>query len=92
MRKLKTESYEDWLERIDQFERGVALQRLARGEDKDIVLEDFSKRITNKMKHALFEVIKNSFLDNYDAEKSRKDYENSFLNKRDLVPDHVLDD
>ena len=92
MRKLKTESYEDWLERIDQFERGVALQRLAKGEDRDIVLEDFSKRITNKIKHALFEVIKNNIVVNFDAEKSRQDYENNFLSKREFVADHVSDE
>jgi hypothetical protein len=43
MRKLEDESYEDWLDRIDLFERGVALQRLAKGENMDIVLEDFIK-------------------------------------------------
>jgi glutamyl-tRNA reductase len=92
MRKLETESYEDWLERIDLFERGVALQRLAKGEDADFVLEEFSKRITNKMKHALFDVIKHSITTDFDIEKSRKDYENNFLNKRGLVADHILDD
>ena len=92
MRKNENESYEDWLERIDRFERGIALQRLAKGEDSDIVLEDFSKRITNKIKHALFEVIKNSMVDNFDVEKSRKDYENNFLSKREFVADHVSDE
>ena len=92
MRKNENESYEDWLERIDRFERGVALQRLAKGEDCDIVLEDFSKRITNKIKHALFEVIKNSMVDNFDVEKSRKDYENNFLSKREFIADHVSDE
>ena len=92
MRKLETESYEDWLERIDQFERGVALQRLAKGEDRDIVLEDFSKRITNKMKHALFDVIKTNMVSNFDVEKSRKDYENRFLKNREFIADHVSDE
>ena len=89
MRKNDNESYKDWLERIDQFEQGVALQRLAKGEDRDVVLEDFSKRITNKIKHALFEVIKNSMIVNFDAEKSRKDYENHFLKNREFIADHV---
>jgi glutamyl-tRNA reductase len=92
MRKGENESYEDWLERIDLFERGVALQRLAKGEDRDVVLEDFSKRITNKIKHALFEVIKNSMVVKFDVEQSRKDYENNFLSKREFVADHVSDE
>jgi hypothetical protein len=92
MRKLKDESYEDWLDRIDLFERGVALQRLAKGENMDIVLEDFSKRITNKMKHALFDVIKNNMVSNFDVEKSRKDYENRFLKNRKFIADHVSDE
>jgi len=92
MRKGQNESYEDWLERIDQFERGVALQRLAKGEDRDVVLEDFSKRITNKIKHALFEVIKNSMIVKFDVEKSRKSYEDHFLKNREFVADHVSDE
>ena len=92
MRKNENESYEDWLERIDQFERGVALQRLAKGEDRDIVLEDFSKRITNKIKHALFDVIKTNMVSNYDAEQSKKDYENIFLKNREFIADHVSDE
>ena len=92
MRKSANESYEDWLCRIDHFERGGALQRLARGEDIDIVLEDFSKRITNKIKYALFKVIKNSMIDNFDVEKDRKDYKNNFLKNREFVADHVSDE
>jgi glutamyl-tRNA reductase len=92
MRKLETESYEDWLERIDLFERGVALKRLAKGEDADIVLEDFSKRLTNKIKHALFEMIKSNTSNNYDAEQSKKDYENIFLKNREFIADHVSDE
>lgn len=92
MRKLENESYEDWLERIKLYERGIALQRLAKGEDAELVLEDFSKRITNKIKHALFEVIKDNIVSDFDIEQSRKDYENNFLNKRVLVADHILDE
>ena len=92
MRKNENESYEDWLERIDRFERGIALQRLAKGEDCDIVLEDFSKRLTNKIKHALFEIIKSNVSDNYDSEQSKKDYENSFLKNREFIADHVSDE
>ena len=92
MRKGENESYEDWLERIELYEKGFALQRLAKGEDTELVLEDFSKRLTNKIKHALFEIIKSNVSDNYDSEQSKKDYENNFLNKRGLVADHVSDE
>lgn len=92
MRKGENESYEDWLERIKLYEKGFALQRLAKGEDAELVLEDFSKRLTNKIKHALFEIIKSNVSDNYDSEQSKKDYENSFLKNRDLIADHVSDE
>jgi glutamyl-tRNA reductase len=92
MRKGENESYEDWLERIKLYEKGFALQRLAKGENMDIVLEDFSKRITNKMKHALFDVIKTNMVSNFDVEKSRKDYENIFLKNREFIADHVSDE
>jgi len=92
MRKRETESYEDWLVRINLYERGVALQRLAKGEDVNQVLEDFSKRLTNKIKHALFEMIKSNTSNNYDAEQSKKDYENIFLKNREFIADHVSDE
>lgn len=92
MRKGEDESYEDWLERIKLYEKGFALQRLAKGEDAELVLEDFSKRLTNKIKHALFEIIKSNVSDNYDSEQSKKDYENSFLKNREFIADHVLDE
>ena len=92
MRKRETESYEDWLVRINLYERGVALQRLAKGEDVNQVLEDFSKRLTNKIKHALFEMIKSNNSITYDAEQSKKDYENIFLKNREFIADHVLDE
>ena len=69
MRKGENESYEDWLERIKLYEKGFALQRLAKGEDTELVLEDFSKRLTNKIKHALFEIIKCKISNNYDSEQ-----------------------
>jgi len=40
----------------------------------------------------LFDVIKNSIPADFDIEKSRKDYESNFLNKRGLVADHVLNE
>jgi glutamyl-tRNA reductase len=92
MRKGENESYEDWLERINLYEKGFALQRLAKGEDTELVLEDFSKRLTNKIKHALFEMIKSNTSNNYDAEQSKKDYENIFLKNREFIADHVSDE
>ena len=92
MRKNENESYENWLERIKLYEKGFALQRLAKGENIELVLEDFSKRLTNKIKHALFEMIKSNTSNNYDAEQSKKDYENIFLKNREFIADHVSDE
>ena len=40
------ESYDKWVERVRIFEYGIALQKIANGQDADHVMEDMSKRIT----------------------------------------------
>ena len=45
------ETFEQWSERVRQFEFGYAMQALANGTDADTILEQMSIRITNKMKH-----------------------------------------
>ena len=48
------ESYESWAERVRMFEHGRAMQRVAQGEDADIVMEDMARRIVDKMLHPIY--------------------------------------
>jgi glutamyl-tRNA reductase len=91
MRYNDEESYEKWIERVRQYECGRALQRLARGDPIEMVLEDMSRRIVKKSLYPILKTIRN-IPTNYDAEKSMKAYEENYLNKNQPVADHVVDD
>ena len=92
MRKDKDESYEEWVSRVKMYEQGIAMQKLARGEDPDKVLEEMSKRIVDKALHPVYLAIRESFITDYDSEKSRKEYEEKFLKDHIPVADHVGED
>ena len=91
MKKQKNESYQQWTDRVRIFEYGVALQRIAKGEDVDIVLESMSKKITQKLLHPLIEQIKESHPSSYDPLTARKNYEEIYLKKHAPVADHMND-
>jgi glutamyl-tRNA reductase len=47
------ESYESWCQRVKMYEHGHALQRLARGENIEVIMQDMSHRIEKKLLHPL---------------------------------------
>jgi glutamyl-tRNA reductase len=91
MRYNPKESYEQWIERVRQYEYGRSLQRIANGDSVDQVLEEMSHRIMEKCMYPILKTLRD-VPTNYDAEKSRKDYEENYLNKHKPVADHVVDD
>jgi glutamyl-tRNA reductase len=84
------ESYESWSKRVGMFEQGHAMMQIARGEDTDLVLENMSRRITDKLLHPIFKAIRDC-PSNFDAEKSAKEYHEKIKN-RGLIADHVIDE
>ena len=88
MRPLPTESYEEWTKRVAMFEKGYALQRIAKGDDLEKVMEDMSRRIMDKLLHPIFKEIRESSAEEFDAEKSRAEYE-SKMKLHSPVADHV---
>jgi glutamyl-tRNA reductase len=54
MKPNPDESYESWCERVRLYEHGHALQRLARGENIEVIMQDMSRRIEEKLLHPLF--------------------------------------
>lgn len=89
MKPREDESYESWLDRARMYEQGVALQKIAQGEDPDSVMEEMSRRLTEKALHPLFRAIRESSAVKFDAEKSRRDYEEKYLKNRSPVADQV---
>jgi len=53
MRRNPDESYESWCQRVRMFEHGLALQRLAKGEAIEIIMQDMARRIEEKLLHPL---------------------------------------
>lgn len=75
MKPREGESYESWLERARMYEHGIAMQRIAKGEDPLKVMEDMGRRFVEKALHPIFKSIKDSAIKPFDAEKSRREYE-----------------
>jgi len=54
MKPNPDESYESWCQRVKMYEHGYALQRLARGESIEVIMQDMARRIEEKLLHPLF--------------------------------------
>jgi glutamyl-tRNA reductase len=95
--KYENETYEQWAEKVRMFELGYALQRIANGEPTDVVLENMSIRITDKMLYPLHKAIKDNVkpITAEELEKSRKQYEENYLKfnkpKHDQVDGQLFD-
>lgn len=82
------ESMESWASRVEMFEKGRALQRIAKGDDPGEVMEDMSRRVMDKLLHPIFETISKSVNIEYDAVKSRQEYE-AAMRGVERAADHV---
>jgi len=79
---------ESWAARVEMFEKGRALQRIAQGDDPAMVMKDMSRRIMEKLLHPILNAIRESVPDDFDAEKSRREYEEIMKNV-EKPADHV---
>jgi glutamyl-tRNA reductase len=86
------ESLEDWASRVEKFEYGLALQRIAKSEPLEVVMEDMARRISQKMVHAMLTNFKKSRNIDYDVAESRRLYEENYLKKIGRRADHVFDE
>ena len=89
MKPREGEDYAAWLDRAKMYEQGIAMQRIAKGEDSIKVMEEMSRRLIEKALHPIFKAIKESSTQPFDAEKSRQEYEEKYLKNSKLVADHV---
>ena len=86
MRPRDNESYESWAERVRMFEQGRALQKIAQGEDVNVVMDDMARRIVDKMLHPIYREL--HVVDPIDLEKSRQTYWEK-MDKVGPAADHV---
>lgn len=89
MRKREDETYEAWCKRVEMYEHGWAMQRIAEGVEIEKVLDEMSRRIMQKILHPIYDEIRKDSITNYDVAASRKEYEEKYLKNRVPVADHV---
>lgn len=90
MRPIQNELYEDWCQRSRQHELDRAIKLLNKDALVEEILDNMSQRLLNKLMDPLYEIILNEISVGYDTEKSQLEYKNSYLDKVDPVPDHVI--
>lgn len=91
MRIKPGETFEEWAARVQEFELDHARKELAKGVPIEEVLDWMGKRINQKLLHPILTAIRNTPND-FDAEKSRKAYEEAYLKNNGPKPDHLLED
>ena len=79
---------ESWASRVEMYEKGKALQRIANGDDPATVMEDMSRGITSKLLHPILTAIRESVPDNFDVDENRREYEEVMKNI-ETPADHV---
>lgn len=90
MKYEKGENFEEWLDRVRQYEHGLALQRIANKEPVEKVLAEMGRRIIEKGMHPIYMAFREPDT-NYNAEESRRQYEEKMKNVGPK-PDHVQED
>jgi glutamyl-tRNA reductase len=84
------ENYEEWCKRVQMYEHGGAMQRIAEGDPIDSTLERMSKRITDKLLHPIFTEIRSTAAP-YDAEAGKLAYKEKYLDHNAPKADQVED-
>jgi glutamyl-tRNA reductase len=79
---------ESWASRVEMYEKGKALQRIANGDDPVAVMEDMSQGITSKILHPILKAISESTPNNFDVEKNRREYD-AAMRGVERAADHV---
>jgi glutamyl-tRNA reductase len=91
MKKHKDDTYKEWCNKVRLYEYGIALQKIAKGEDAFLVMEVMSIKISQKLLHSLIEALKESQTSSYDILTARKNYETNYLNVSKPAADHMND-
>ena len=82
------ETLEVWASRVEMFEKGRAMQRIAKGDDPIEVVEDMSRRIIDKMLYPILKSFDQPKMSNAAVDESRKKYEEIMKNVAKAA-DHV---
>ena len=90
MRKLPEESVEHWASRVEKYEYGRALMKIAEGLPAEQVMEDMSRRIMAKLIHPLVDTLRsNAKWTEADAKESAQKYKENYIDRVEPAADHV---
>jgi glutamyl-tRNA reductase len=92
MKQLPDENYEDWIKRAQIYEYGRSLQQLANGDNPEKILEELAHRLTQKMLHPVLMAINQLPTLNYNAEESRREYKENYIDRFPRVADHIANE
>jgi glutamyl-tRNA reductase len=91
VQKRADETYESWVRRVEQYEFGRALMRLAQGDDPDTVITESSYRIMKKLQHPVIQSISDSAVSGYNSTQSLAEYRRNYIDRFGPKPDHIKD-
>ena len=91
MQQRPDETYESWVRRVEQYEFGRALMRLAQGDDPESVMAESSHRIMKKIQHPVIRAISDSAVSGYNSTQSLAEYRRNYLDRFGPKPDHIKD-
>ena len=89
MQQRPDESYESWVQRVERYEYGRALMRLAQGDDPETVMTESSYRIMKKLQHPVIRVIHDTVVSDYQPESSLEDYRRNYIDRVGPKADHI---
>ena len=92
MRIKPGESMQDWAKRVQQYEYGYALQRIAKGDDHELVMEEMSLRIMQKLVHPVIRAVSTPKEIDQELFNQSKEAYYAKIKRIGPAPDHVVDD
>lgn len=86
---LADESLESWAQRVERYEYGRALMRLAQGDDPVTVAQETSRRIINKLQHPVIAAIHDTVIASAEPYSTLEDYRRDYINRVAPHADHI---
>ena len=80
----------EWVEYARKLELELALKRIKKGEDPNLVMNEFSHKLTKKLLHPIIMLTK-SQTSTYDSKRSQREYKENYLDSIGPKSDHVTD-
>jgi len=81
MEHFTESSYHEWVTLAQEHECEHAKTRIRNGENVQLVLEDMSMRLMNKLLNPMYKIIKDSVVVQRDYEELKQKYKENYLDK-----------